>query len=306
MASNFENKTGAALDWQSVIEYLLTTDRVLGDPADIVGAVGGKINVVLQQIIDNLNWLREKGLVDATTTVKGLVELANIAEGRAGSAQNVVPPVNVVRDMISTHAPTPGPSGISESRVNQLINAAIANFRTASQISQAISDALVSATTDRQGIVELATETEAANENENTKALTAASLYRTASYVLNNADINIASNDWPNPENYSVGAINNQLIAKYFGPIQISDFSSGRIDITINAPNPQRIRGQTEFALNIPFDLIGLTWSTQPNGGWGQYFNVYVRNGVVVLRSNSSSGATLTITHGSFTIRGTA
>ena len=216
MASNFENKTGAGLDWQSVIEYLLTTDRVLGDPADIVGAVGGKINVVLQQIIDNLNWLREKGLVDATTTVKGLVELANIAEGRAGSAQNVVPPVNVVRDMINEHAPTPGPSGISESRANQLINAAIAA-------------ALVSATTDRQGLVELATEAEANNENENTKALTAASLYRsinlTEGFQLQGIHSGL--------RNLRITDISSTISAKYFGPILIYS-STGTITIRLS------------------------------------------------------------------------
>lgn len=110
MASNFQNKTGNNLIWQSVIEYLLTTDRVIGDPADIVGAVGGKINVVLQQLIDNINWLRENGL--------------------------------------------------KESAVQSLINSAISGLITESRANQLINNALVSGTTSRKGIVELATREE--------------------------------------------------------------------------------------------------------------------------------------------------
>lgn len=92
MASNFEVKTGAALMFNTLINYLLTTDDVEGDPADITDGslLAGKINIVLQAFFDNLNYLKtelESGatIVDASETAKGIAELANQTEGRSGT-----------------------------------------------------------------------------------------------------------------------------------------------------------------------------------------------------------------------------
>ena len=60
MASNFEAKTGADLMFNTLVEYILTTDSVLGDQADLLDSsnFGGKINEVLQAFFDNLNYLK--------------------------------------------------------------------------------------------------------------------------------------------------------------------------------------------------------------------------------------------------------
>ena len=125
MASNFEAKTGAALIFNTLVEYILTTDSVLGDQADLVDSsnFGGKINVVLQAFFDNLNYLKDEvdnfssgpskasqtqgrsgtndsaymtslrvldamrsgSSFEADTTRKGTSERANQSEGRAGT-----------------------------------------------------------------------------------------------------------------------------------------------------------------------------------------------------------------------------
>ena len=80
MASNFEVKTGADLVFNTLVEYILTTDDVEGDPADLVDSslFGGKINQVLQEMIDNLNYLKD-GLDNVG------VDFANQTEGRSGT-----------------------------------------------------------------------------------------------------------------------------------------------------------------------------------------------------------------------------
>ena len=89
MASNFEVKTGAALMFQTLVEYILTTDSVLGDQADITEGsnLAGKINVVLQAFFDNLNYLKNEvdNIDAASATVAGIAEIANQTEGRSGT-----------------------------------------------------------------------------------------------------------------------------------------------------------------------------------------------------------------------------
>ena len=81
MASNFEAKTGAALIFNTLVEYILTTDDVEGDPADLIDSsnFGGKINVILQAFFDNLNYLKNE--VESFSSVA----IANQTQGRSGT-----------------------------------------------------------------------------------------------------------------------------------------------------------------------------------------------------------------------------
>ena len=105
MASNFQVKTGADLVWVALIEYILTSDDVQGDPADVVlgSNLTGKINQVIQALVDNLNYLDENAftsLPDASVTVKGVAEIANQSEGRAGTDNTRIMTALRVLDLI--------------------------------------------------------------------------------------------------------------------------------------------------------------------------------------------------------------
>ena len=82
MASNFEAKTGADLIFNTLVEYILTTDSVLGDQADLVDSsnFGGKINEVLQAFFDNLNYLKNE--IDNFSSGPSK---ANQTQGRSGT-----------------------------------------------------------------------------------------------------------------------------------------------------------------------------------------------------------------------------
>ena len=66
MASNYEEKSTPV--YPTTIPYIELTDRVKGDPADlsIAGIFTGKINQVLQKIIDRLTWLKNNLLKSVT------------------------------------------------------------------------------------------------------------------------------------------------------------------------------------------------------------------------------------------------
>lgn len=87
MASNFENKMGTNAVFHEMIEYILTSERVLGDPANLAGSVAGKVNVVFQNLIDNINYLKEHGISEAD--VNALIAAAVVAanENTAGIAE---------------------------------------------------------------------------------------------------------------------------------------------------------------------------------------------------------------------------
>ena len=73
------------------IAFIRTTDKVLGDPPGTTGALSGPINKVLQKIANSLLNLKTRldGLnitvPNASTTVKGIAELATKQEAETGS-----------------------------------------------------------------------------------------------------------------------------------------------------------------------------------------------------------------------------
>lgn len=104
MASNFNNDDQ---NWRSLIEYILTTDTVLGDPANLVpgSSFMGKINQVLQKMIDNLNWLRSKLPGNANTTTAGLVERLTQAEARLGTDTTRYASIATILDALRNGTP---------------------------------------------------------------------------------------------------------------------------------------------------------------------------------------------------------
>lgn len=75
--------------FENDIEVILTTDSVQGDPSGFTGAVTGKINIVLNHIINRTRWLKDKlealdvTVPNATTTTRGIAELATKEEAEA-------------------------------------------------------------------------------------------------------------------------------------------------------------------------------------------------------------------------------
>ena len=56
-----DNNTEPDLDGETDIEYIFTSDKVKGDPRGLTGlfSLSGKINVVLQKIVNALAWMRK-------------------------------------------------------------------------------------------------------------------------------------------------------------------------------------------------------------------------------------------------------
>lgn len=75
-------------NWEDEIEAILTTDRVLGEAPGFSGSLNGKINIVLKKIADRTKWLRDnmmQTIGNATSTVRGIIELATQNEARTGT-----------------------------------------------------------------------------------------------------------------------------------------------------------------------------------------------------------------------------
>ena len=127
------------------IEFIRTTDKVLGDPPGTTGVLSGPINKVLQKIVNSLLNLKTRldGLTitvpNATTTVKGIAELATKQEAENGQDTTRI---------------------IVAKRVYDILKHANAG-----------------ATTSKRGTVELATEAEAQARVDAEKAVTPLTLH---------------------------------------------------------------------------------------------------------------------------------
>ena len=77
--------------FEEIIEFIRTTDKVLGDPPGTTGVLTGPINKVIQKIANSLLNLKTRidGLnitvPNASTTVKGIAELATKLEAETGT-----------------------------------------------------------------------------------------------------------------------------------------------------------------------------------------------------------------------------
>ena len=98
-------------EFEDEVQFIRTTDRVLGDPPGTVGVLSGPINVVLQKIINSLLFLKNRiGAIDttvpnATTSQRGVIELATADEARAATdTVRAMTPANSKRFNQSTAA----------------------------------------------------------------------------------------------------------------------------------------------------------------------------------------------------------
>lgn len=150
--------------FESDIQFIRTTDKVLGDPPGTQGRLVGPINVVLQKIVNSLVYLQNRisgisvDVPNATTTVRGIAEIATKTEAETGTdTTRITPPVRVF-DILKS--------------------------------------ALAQATESRRGTMEVATEGEADAGTDDRKAITALLLkratkdFRTAAQIQ--ASINAA------------------------------------------------------------------------------------------------------------------
>ena len=89
-----DNNTEPDLDGETDIEYIFTSDKVKGDPRGLTGvfSLSGKINVVLQKIVNAIAWLKanQRVIPDASETEKGVVEKATQAEVNTGTDTDTV------------------------------------------------------------------------------------------------------------------------------------------------------------------------------------------------------------------------
>ena len=152
--------------------FIRTTDQVLGDPPGTVGELAGPINVTLQKISNSLLYLKNRidGLnltaPNASTTQRGIVELATLAEVRAGTdTQRAVTVAGVAAAIseVSVDAATISTAGIVEL-------ATLAEARTGTDtvrvptvrgVHEAINHLVPNATTSTRGKIEVASVAEA-------------------------------------------------------------------------------------------------------------------------------------------------
>lgn len=169
--------------------FIRTTDQVLGDPPGTTGTLAGPINVILQKIINTLLYLKNRveGLnltaPNASTTQRGIVELATLAEARAGTdTQRAVTPAGVAAAIteVSVDAATISTAGIVELATNAEARAGTDNTRamTSRNVREAIDDRVPNATTSTRGKIEISSAAEADGLANDVTAMTPAKTLR--------------------------------------------------------------------------------------------------------------------------------
>ena len=207
------------------IDFIKESDAVQGDPAatdpDTV-ALTGPINVVIQKIVSSLAYLNNAvdnfSVSRMTDSVFGTGKIATQEEAEAGTAHGTGGPV------------------LTPLRGLDLIRGSAAQ-----------------ATEDQRGTVEFATETEAQDESNNTKALTAASLYTSEVVSVTGSFENLRRTDTLNSGTPRISnfAVAGNVSAKKFGPIVIGSSSSGNITITFTY-----YTGGQHTSFSATFDLV--------------------------------------------------
>ena len=212
-----------------LVRIIERSDPVLGMPASgILSAPADSpynwalLGLVLRDIFldEKIDGLQDEvdnldlTVANASESARGIIEIANQTEGRGGSDDN--------RAMTS------------ERTLDALRNGG--NF---------------AASTSRRGTVEFATDAEAQDENNSTKALTAASLYREEDLQTSDISLphsNVATVTFSNISHTGFGI-------KYFGPINIDeDYGT----ITFSGTMTRTSNSGTAF---IRVDINGITFS---------------------------------------------
>ena len=140
MANNFTEDSTYSWPDDDEIQYILTTDKVLGDPAGTQGALTGPINVLLQKIVNRLAYLKNN-----------VFKIDDNIQTR---------PMNVLDEVVFRDVSVSGkPMGRNT--------------------IQRILDLIPTATTTKKGILEIATTSEATARTATDKIITPATLPNT-------------------------------------------------------------------------------------------------------------------------------
>ena len=226
------------------IEFIRTTDKVLGDPPGTQGALSGPINKVLQKIANSLLNLKTRldGLnitvPNASTTTKGIAELITKTE------------VERTYDNADTTRIVPA------KRIHDLLRHANAQ-----------------ATDLIRGTVLLANETQAQDDSNGTHALTAASLYRhvtKAGYGNGNLEGAKPTEDVATHTSttYSGGDL-------FFGPIRYDSDFTIQIDGRVTTSTGIVTVDGHGINVDVPSDIDITKWdwsikvTNVVSGGWG-------------------------------------
>lgn len=174
------------------IEFIRTTDKVLGDPPGTTGVLSGPINKVIQKIANSLLHLKTRldGLnitvPNASTTVKGIAELITKAEVErpyANADTTRIVPAKRIHDLLR-HANAQATDSIRGTvlKATQVLAEGLTDteaYLTAALLAAALQHDNAKATTSKRGTVQLATESDVKDEENTGRVVTVDSLYRT-------------------------------------------------------------------------------------------------------------------------------
>ena len=156
--------------FDETLEAILTTEPVQGDPPSFQGQPTGKINVNLLKLANRCRWLKNAlaalniTVPNATTTTKGIAELATKQEAEALQDTTRITPPKRVGDILkhSNAQATESQRGTAE-----LANQAEAEggtddtkIMTSEKSMQQLRHSNAGANTNRRGTVQRATQTE--------------------------------------------------------------------------------------------------------------------------------------------------
>ena len=227
--------------FEEIIEFIRTTDKVLGDPPGTQGALSGPINKVLQKIANSLLNLKTRldGLnitvPNASTTVKGIAELATKLEAETGTDTTRIIVAKRVYDILkhanaqatTTTRGTAFRADETKGRSGTDDEAMITSLRLLDFLRNGTG---AEATTEQKGTVQKATENDVKNNQNTGRVVTVDSLYRTV-----NQPINASIPNLPSQLTLSNFSHSSTFQTKYFGPIFYGTSGSATISGTFNS-----------------------------------------------------------------------
>ena len=162
-------------------QFIRTTDVVQGDPPGTTGTLTGPINVALQKVMNTLLYLKNRldnlNLTpnNASTTQRGVAEIANQSEGRTGTdavrMMTALRVLDALRNGSAFYASTTQ-RGTAELATQAEVNARSDNSKIVTPATLPEPSAVPNASTTVRGIAELATQSEVNARTDNSKIVT--------------------------------------------------------------------------------------------------------------------------------------
>ena len=188
MANEYDEQS----NFQEDIEAILTTDPVQGDPPGFSGTLTGKINIVLFHIVNRTRWLKDTlaalniTVPNASTTTKGIAEIATKTEAEAATDTTRITPPRRVLDLLraTVAAATETVRGTVLRATQSEVDAGNENTKyiTSAALQQKLNETVPSqvgnASESGRGIIEIVDNTEAEGGTDDTRAMTPAKTQR--------------------------------------------------------------------------------------------------------------------------------